>query len=107
MPLSLTEDVVTQRAEEASKVKQPPVVNSDSAKASVLTHCGGVGGGGGSSGLGSTTSSVRDTTISWIGVASSWMRTRTTCGPVVVNVVVSVRSSTASSKAPSSSESQA
>src|SRR5262249_13599181 len=81
IPLSLTADVVSNCPDELL-VKQPSVVNCESAKLRSLTHGGG-GGGGGASGEGSTTSSVRVTIASWIGDALSRIRTRTTRGPVV------------------------
>src|SRR4051795_239149 len=72
MPLSLIAAVVSNCPDEL-RVKQPSVVNSESANASRLKHSGG-GGGGGWSGVGSTTPSVRVTIVSCSGDALSRMR---------------------------------
>ena len=104
MPLSLTADRVSQRPGDGL-VKQPSVVNSETANAIRSRHGGGGGGGGPGGGV-AATSIVRVMTRSWAGDASSRMRTRTTWGPVVVKVFGNGRV-VSSSKLPSSSLSHA
>src|SRR4051794_26486191 len=91
IPLSVTADVVVHvSGEEEVCVKQPAVLNSESLKVTLLTHGGG-GGGGGWFDEGATTLMVLVTVVVWVGLLLSpprlsVTRTRTVCGPVVVNV---------------------
>ena len=92
IPLSVTADVVVHvSGEEEVCAKQPAVLNSESLKATVLTHGFGGGGGGGGFDEGATTSTALVTVAVWEGLPVppppvSVSLTRTVCGPAVVNV---------------------
>ena len=88
MPFSLIASVVCQRADGAVPVcvKQPSVVNSESAKASFLTQgAAGCAGVGCAPGAGWTTLMVRRTSAMWL--AESVISTPTSCAPAVAKTV--------------------